>query len=83
MLQAGPVAGESRVLLHRFRLDRLLGRGGAGEVYDAFDLLHERQVALKLLRSDAADPDLDLDESLRGEFRVLRGLAHPGFTTMG
>lgn len=76
MLKGERVAPEPQLLLHRFRLDRLLGRGGAGEVHAACDLLTERSVALKLLRPDAVD--LDLEESLRAEFRTLRALTHPG-----
>ena len=65
--------------MHRFRIEHLLGRGGCGEVHAAFDLLCERRVALKLLRTDSiTDPEVDLEESLRGEFRALRGLSHPG-----
>jgi tetratricopeptide (TPR) repeat protein len=76
MLHTGRLAPDSQLLANRFRLERLLGRGGFGEVHAAFDLLTRRQVALKLLRTDGADADLD--EALRSEFRVLRGLSHPG-----
>ena len=44
-------AGE--ILSDRFRIDRLLGRGGMGEVYEAFDLQLKEPVALKTIRSGA------------------------------
>jgi len=42
------------VLSERFRIDRLLGRGGMGEVYEAFDLQLKEHVALKSIRSGAS-----------------------------
>jgi len=45
-------AGE--VLSERFRIDRLIGRGGMGEVYEAFDLQLKEPIALKTIRSGAA-----------------------------
>ncbi len=45
------------VVLERFRIDRLLGRGGMGAVYEAWHLQLQRRFALKVmlpsLRSDA------------------------------
>lgn len=38
----------------RYHVRRLLGRGGFGAVYEAFDELDERLVALKVIRQDVA-----------------------------
>jgi len=62
------------LLAYRYRLGAPLGQGGAAQTYVADDLLEQRPVALKLLRS--ARP---IDE-LRREFELLRGLVHPHLT---
>jgi tetratricopeptide (TPR) repeat protein len=74
MVQATGTRERPTLLERRFRLGRVLGRGGAGEVYAAHDLLRDQPVALKLLQRGHGDQE----ESLRAEFRVLRGLSHPG-----
>jgi serine/threonine-protein kinase len=62
-------AGESRVIGGRYRLDAVLGEGGMGVVYRAFDLSIERAVAVKLLRHDGAASPADVERFLR-EVRV-------------
>src|SRR4029079_17439999 len=44
-----------RVIQDRYRLDRLLGRGGMGAVYAAIDMLLQRDVAIKFTTSDDTD----------------------------
>ena len=64
----------------RYRIDRVLGRGGMGVVWAAMDTLLERPVALKEIH---LPPALDDNERRRLEARVLREarasarLSHP------
>jgi CheY-like chemotaxis protein/predicted Ser/Thr protein kinase len=59
----------------RYRLDELLGEGGVGRVYRAFDMLLDMEVAVKLL-----NPELSRDEeaiqSLKRETRICLQLNH-------
>ncbi|WP_181400097.1 protein kinase domain-containing protein [Actinokineospora spheciospongiae] len=61
----------------RYRLVRLLGRGGMGEVHVAEDtMLHNRQVALKLLSAGALT-DPDLERRFRQECELAAQIDHP------
>jgi len=62
------------VLGGRYRIDRLLGRGGMSDVYQATDLENGSTVALKLVRSN--DPEFAV--RLTREARVLESLDDPG-----
>ncbi len=59
----------------RFRLLRLLGRGGMGEVYLAEDDQLRRQVAIKVIQADYPDPDAT--RLFQREARAIAMLNHP------
>ena len=58
-----------------YRLLELLGRGAMGEVWLAHDTRVDREIAIKLMRGGAADPDA-VARFLR-EARVQGRLEHP------
>lgn len=62
----------------RFRIQRRLGAGAFGEVYEAYDQEHHGIVALKALRR--AGPAALY--SFKREFRTLTDLAHPNLVTL-
>lgn len=58
-------------LNHRYRIEGLLGEGGMGRVFLAWDEHRKERIALKFLHSDHKP------ESLAEEFRLLTRLSHP------
>ena len=60
----------------RYRMIELLGRGGMGEVWRAFDTAIDRVVALKVLPAAFAD-DQVFQERFRREARAAAGLDEP------
>jgi hypothetical protein len=70
-----------RIVDGKYRLDRLIGRGGMGAVYEAQDLRLARQVALKILPGRAFGDQAALRRFDR-EARVCAALSHPNITTI-
>jgi serine/threonine-protein kinase len=65
------------LLAGRYRLDGPIASGGVGEVWRAFDLVLDRPVAVKVLRSEYAGQRQALDR-FRAEARHAGSVAHPG-----
>ena len=64
-----------------YRVDDLIGRGGMGEVYRAWDERLERNVALKILHPQYLGDD-DHVERFRREARAVAQLSHPHIVTV-
>jgi serine/threonine-protein kinase len=69
------------LLAERYRLDRRLGGGGMGTVYEATDLALERRVAVKVMRDDLAG-DTAAAERFRREARTAAAFSHPNVVTV-
>ncbi|MFD5816698.1 serine/threonine-protein kinase [Streptomyces sp. NPDC127038] len=66
------------ILNGRYRLDALLGSGGAADVHRGFDLRLRRPVAVKVFRPETG---FDTQETSQGEAAILARLNHPGLVT--
>ena len=62
----------------RYRLDRILGEGGFGTVYVAYDERRGIDVALKLLSRVGPESVA----RFKGEFRSAAAVAHPGLVVL-
>src|SRR5712692_4888033 len=68
--------------LNQYRLLRLIGRGGMGEVYLAEDARINRQVAIKVVQAEATGyPDAKATQEaarlFQREMKVITALDHP------
>lgn len=67
---------DGTVIANRYRIERFLGRGGMGEVYEAEDQTLGQRVALKFLLEEVARRPRYLG-TLYNEVRTARSIAHP------
>ncbi|MFF3906630.1 protein kinase [Streptomyces sp. NPDC001848] len=63
----------------RYRLGARIGRGGAADVHEAFDVRLGREVAVKLFRPDT---DPRMEERFSEEAVLLARMQHPGLVTV-
>ncbi len=64
----------------KYRIVARLGRGGMGTVYKAIDTTLQREVAIKILNADHADPATTA--RFRAEATILASLNHPEIATI-
>ncbi len=69
------------ILAGRYRLRGLLGHGGMGDVYDAWDERLRRPVAVKVLRSEFADK-ADIRIRFESEASTAATLNHPNVVSV-
>ena len=67
---------EGLVLGNRYRIIRLLGRGGMADVYLASDLLEHMDVAVKILKAEFST-DAEFLRRFESEARAVSSLSHP------
>jgi hypothetical protein len=70
-----------RLLAQRYRIERRLGRGGMGTVYEGIDTQLDRHVALKLIREEWVG-DAQAAERFRREARAAASFSHPNVVTV-
>lgn len=63
------------VIRERYQLRRVVADGGMGRVYEALDLVDQRNVAVKILHGEVARDPVQV-ERFRREFAVSRELPH-------
>jgi serine/threonine protein kinase len=81
---AGTLARASSELsgrIGKYQILRLIGRGGMGAVYQGFDPLLERDVALKIMLPEIAD-NAEHKRRFEREARAVGRLTHPNIVTL-
>ncbi len=65
----------------RYEIAALIGKGGMGDVYEAWDARLDRTVAIKFLSPSLAD-DEDARARFEREARAVAALNHPHICTL-
>jgi GAF domain-containing protein/tRNA A-37 threonylcarbamoyl transferase component Bud32 len=76
-----PTLPIERTIAGKYRLERLIGRGGMGAVYDASDIGIGRRVAVKVLRAHVLGSE-NSRRRFHREARILGGLSHPAIVSV-
>ncbi|HZO26411.1 MAG TPA: protein kinase [Chloroflexota bacterium] len=73
--------GAGGLIANRYRLGAQLGRGGMGQVYQAYDQVLGRDVAVKLL-DEGACADAEVGQACAEEALLAARLSHPGIASI-
>ena len=73
--------GVGAVVDGKYRVDAVIGQGGMGAVFRAWDLRLERAVAIKVVRADLLG-DPDSRARFRRESQIVARLQHPSIVTV-
>lgn len=77
----GPAIGVGATVDGKYRVDAIVGQGGMGAVFRAWDVRLERDVAIKVVRGDLLT-DPDSRERFRRESQIVARLQHPSIVTV-
>jgi len=64
------------LIASRYEIVKILGKGGMGMVYQAFDRMLEEDVAIKVLRRDLTGTP-EMAQRFRSEIKLARRISHP------
>src|SRR5687768_1003186 len=70
-----------KVLAEKYRITRLIGRGGMGGVYEGLDLNLDRQIAIKLMNTSIAADQVAIARFAR-EAKAIAKLDHRNIITI-
>jgi len=73
--------GVGAIVDNKYRVDAVVGQGGMGAVFRAWDVRLERDVAIKVVRRDLLS-DPDSRERFRRESQLVARLQHPSIVTV-
>ena len=76
MAGEGVLVEPGKTLANRYEIKEILGVGGMGMVYKAFDRELGETIAIKTLKSDFMAQDATALERFRGEIRLARKISH-------
>ena len=75
------VEGVPHVIEKKYRVDRVVGRGGMGAVYRARDVRLDRDIAIKVVRAELLN-DAEARARFRREAQIVGRLQHPGIVSV-